>query len=449
LTCIGLFQLWLLLSRSLRSSHALAFAVIVLFPYFLVPGGFAGGLNASVYVELERICLLSIALAWRPPESRSFGSALLIGLLLGAMQWVKFGGAFFAGASLVIVDVLALSYGRGGTKNWLRWMRGSFVTLLGFLLIEGILAAFFYLSLPRQLAWELLWPSWMVQNYEAYSYKAASLLHWFNFNYFLGTQLPLLAAALASLAFFSRLLFVRRRDAGETPTTFVRLAGPAVFFVIFFVLALLFYLPHMWVAMPYVWMILLPAAFFVRKTPLWCRGAFLVACLPAFFLSVRPWVHFSKPEQLQEVHLANDTLWLSPETEERVNKLQHVLQVLRQERPSLTGEPPAILGFPMGSGFHHFLGYPAATRHAWFMAGFVRPREEETLLKSLDRTLAVVVFFPEPQSQPPSADPTSWEYFSVPLFSRNTCLAFASRLLRPIEVDSRCWVFPVQPTPVP
>jgi len=77
------------------------------------------------------------------------------------------------------------------------------------------------------------------------------------------------------------------------------------------------------------------------------------------------------------------------------------------------------------------------------MSGFVRPREEQTIVESLDRTLAVVVFFPEPQTAPPSPDPSTWEFFSIPLFTRTTCLAIAGHLQSPIEVDSRCWVFPV------
>ena len=42
-----------------------------------------------------------------------------------------------------------------------------------------------------------------------------------------------------------------------------------------------------------------------------------------------------------------------------------------------------------------------------------------------------------------SADPSTWEFFSIPLFTRTTCLAIAGHLQSPIEVDPRCWVFPV------
>jgi hypothetical protein len=443
LTCVGVIQMWAFLRRSHPTWQALAFGIIVLFPYFLVPGGSAGGLNASVYIGLERICLLSIALAWRPPASRTFASAMLMGVLLGAMQWIKFGGAFVAGTSLLALDVLALSFASGETKRWLRWVKISYVTLLGFLVVEGTLTALVYFSLPAQLASEVLLPSWMVQNYDAYRHKSVPLLHWFSLNYFLGMQMPVVAATLAGMAFTGRLLVIRRVVTRGEQSSFLHLAGPPLFFVIFFPFALMVYLPHMWVAVPYVWMILLPAAFFLRQAPLLFRGVFLAACFPAFLLSVKGLVYPPKANQLREVHLAKDTLWLLPETEDRLTKLQRVLELLQEERGDATLGPPAILGFPMGSGFHHFLGYPAATRHAWFMSGFVRPREEGTLLKSLDRTLAVVVFFPDPQSEPPSPDPITWEFFSIPLFTRSTCLAFASRLERPIEVDSRCWVFPV------
>lgn len=441
LTCIGVLQLWVLLRRSQPVWQALAFGVVVLFPYFLIPGGSVE--RVGPYAGLERICLLSIALVWRAPAARPFASALLLGALLGVMQWIKFGGAFVAGASLLAVDVLVLSYAAGETTRWLRWLKVSLVTLSGFLLVEGSLIGFLYLLLPSPLAAEVLWPSWMVQNYEAYRYKTVSLVHWFNVNYFLGVQLPLVAAALAGMIFGGRLLFRWRVVTTEEQSAVIRSAGPPLFFFLFFFVALLIYLPHMWVAMTYVWIILLPAGFFLHKTPRWCLGVFLVLCFPAFLLPVKGLVH-PRMDELREVHLAKDTLWLSPETEERVTRLQRALARLAQERGWAAFERPAILGFPMGSGFHHFLGYPPATRHAWFMSGFVRPREEETLVKSLDRTFAVVVFFPQPQTAPPSPDPNTWEFFSIPLFTRSTCEAIASRLQSPIAVDSRCWVFPVQ-----
>ena len=448
LTCIGVIQLWLLLRRSQPPWLAFAFVVVVLLPYFLVPGGSIVGVGASVYLGLERVCLLSIALVWRSPASRNLNTALLLGGLLGLMQWIKFGGAFVAGASLLVADLLALSYESGDRTRWLRWLRLSFVTLLGFLVVEGSLIGLLYVLLPSQLASEMLWPSWMVQNYEAYRYKSVSLVHWFNFNYFLGVQLPLCAAVVVGLMFGGRLLLKRNTVPAEGQAEFLRAAGPAFFLVIFFPVALLIYLPHMWVAMTYVWMILLPAAFFLRKTPRWCLGLFLVLCTPAFLLSVKGVVN-PKVNELRPVHLAKDTLWLSPATEEQLNKLQRVLAQLEQERGGMALDRPAILGFPMGSGFHHFLGYPAATRHAWFMSGFVQPREEETLVQSLDRTLAIVVYFQEPRTDPPSPDPSTWEFYTTPVFTRATCLAIAGRLQSPIEVDASCWVFPVQTGPRP
>lgn len=443
LTCIGVIQVWALLRRSCSIWQAVGFGAIVLFPYFLVPGGSAGGLNASVYVELERICLLSLALIWKPPADRTFRSALFIGLLLGAMQWIKFGGAFVAGASLVALDLLVLSRMGAAKQCWLRWTRVSLVTLLGFLVIEGVLIGIACLLLPAPLASEVLWPSWMVQNYGAYRHRSVPLVHWFNLNYFLGTQMPIVAAFLANAWLAVRFLSSGRGVAPEHALS-LRLAGPALLFTIFFGLALLVYLPHMWVASPYIWLILLPPALFLRNVSVLIRVAFCIACLPAFFLSVRGLVYPPNAHSLREVHVADDRLWLSPEAADRVTSLQRVLDTLAQQDGGGTSGGRSILGFPMGSGFHHFLGYPPATRHAWFMPGFIRPREEAGLLESLDRTLAVVVFFPEAQSQPPSADPCSWEPFSIPVFTKNTCLVFASRLLPPTEVDSRCWVFPVK-----
>jgi hypothetical protein len=442
LTCIGVIQGWALLRRSGLAWQAAALGAIVIFPYFLVPGGMAGGLLASVYIELERICLLAIALAWKPPTGRTFRGALCLGLWLGTMQWIKFGGAFVAGASLIAVDLVVLGLARAPKQEWLRWARMSLVTLLGFFALEGALIALACLFLPGPLGAEVLWPSWMVENYRAYRDRTVSLFHWFNLNYFLGTQLPIVAACLAN-AWLAARIFLGRKDLLREEHWSLRLAGPALFSAIFFCVALLIYLPHMWVASPYVWLILLPPLMFLRQMHLLMRVAFCAACFPSFLLSIKNVVHPPRVDSLQPMQLAGDRLWLSRETADRVTRLRGMLETLEREDAMETPARPAILGYPMGSGLHHFLGYPAAMRHAWFMPGFVRPREEAELIQSLDRTFAVVVFFAEPSPEPPSPDPSTWEPFSIPVFTEQTCKLFANRLLPPRQVDSHCWIFPV------
>lgn len=402
----------------------------------------AGGLLASVYVELERICLLAIAVAWKPPAGRTFRVALCLGLWLGTMQWIKFGGAFVAGASLIAVDLLVLGLTRAPKQEWPRWVRMSLVTLGGFLAVEGILIALAFALLPGPLAGEVLWPSWMVENYRAYHERTVSLLHWFNLNYFLGTQLPIVAACLAN-AWLAARIFLARKDVAREQAWSLRLAGPALFLAIFFCLALLIYLPHMWVASPYVWLILLPPLLFIREMNILMRVAFCAACFPAFLLAAKNVVYPPQVDSLQEVQLAADRLWLSRETADRIARLQSMLEILAREDANLGPARAAILGYPIGSGLHHFLGFPAATRHAWFMPGFVRPREEAELIRSLDRTFAVVVFFTEPSLEAPSPDPSTWEPFSIPVFTKQTCQLFANRLLPPRQVDSHCWIFPV------
>ena len=442
LTCISVIQVWALLRRSGSPWQAAALGVVVIFPYFLVPGGMAGGLLASVYVELERICLLAIAVAWKPASGRTFRVALCIGLWLGAMQWIKFGGAFVAGASLIAVDLLVLGLTRAPKQAWLRWVRICLVTLAGFLAVEGILIALAFALLPGPLAGEVLWPSWMVENYRAYHDRTVSLFHWFNLNYFLGTQLPIVAACLANTWMAVR-IFLNRKDVPREQAWSLRLAGPALFLAIFFCLALLIYLPHMWVATPYVWLILLPPLLFLREMNVLMRVAFCAACFPAFLLSAKNVVYPPHVDSFQEVQLAADRLWLSREAAERIARLRSMLEILAREDASEGPARPAILGYPFGSGLHHFLGFPAATRHAWFMPGFVRPREEAELIRSLDRTFAVVVLFTEPLLGAPSPDPSSWEPFATPVFTKETCQLFANRLLPPRQVDSHCWLFPV------
>jgi hypothetical protein len=364
--------------------------------------------------------------------------------MLGGMQGVKFGGAFIAGGALLVVDLFILSAAVSGRDQWLRWLPVSLATLLGFLVIEAFWVGLAFTTLPSQLATEVLWPSWMVGSYQAYRHRSVPFIHWFNVNYFIGAQLPLVAATAANLWLGWKGVASRKNSTPTAPTSFFLLAGPPLLFAIFFPLALSIYLPHMWVAAPYAWMFLFPVAFTLRNVSPLLTMAFFAACLPAFLLSLKSVTLPAKSETLREWRAANDTLWLPPDTIDRLAKLKQTLETLRQEQPT-TPRELAILGYPMTSGFQHFLGYGGATRHAWFLPGFVRPREEPELLRSLDRTLAVVVYFTEPQAQPPTADPRSWEHYLIPVFTEATCLAIAERLLPPTEIDPKCWVFPVRP----
>ena len=71
-------------------------------PLMLTPGGNLGAYTNAEYISWERICLIAVLLAWRPPHCRTVRHAVWVGVGLGAWQWVKFGGAFFAGSALIL-----------------------------------------------------------------------------------------------------------------------------------------------------------------------------------------------------------------------------------------------------------------------------------------------------------------------------------------------------------
>jgi hypothetical protein len=440
LTCINVLQLWCLLRRGCSIRHTLVFGIVVLFPFLLIPGGMVGGLNASVYVPLERTLLLALALAWRSPEDRTFRSAALLGALLGAMQWVKFGGAFVAGAALLIADLVLLGSALKDRALRDRWFKINLATLLGFLGVEGARIGLAFALFAAPLALDVVWPAWLVEAYRSYAYRTVPFVHWFNFNYFIGAQLPVVAALVANLFLVRRLASTRRSRAETVP-------GSALVYAILFPLALVGYLPHSWVAAPYVWLFLVPAVFALERVSTLWRSLFLAACLSATALTLKGAVAPPPPASLQKWRAAGDVLWLRPEMVVRLSKLKDVLAGISAEAGAEAQTGSAILGFTFGSGLHHFLQYPGATRHAWFVPGFVPPRDEAEFLQALDRTFAVVVYFPEPRSSAPPPDPRAWEPFAIPVLTDATCLTFADRLLPPREIDRQLWVFPVRPMP--
>ena len=124
LTLVNVALLYQVLRRSVPGAMALGWLAAAVLPFLVLPGSFTAGQLYALYPVCERLLLLFVALAWVDPRMRSPRRAVVLGVLLGAMQWVKFGGAFMAGGALLIADLLVL----GGAlldpamrRRWLEW----------------------------------------------------------------------------------------------------------------------------------------------------------------------------------------------------------------------------------------------------------------------------------------------------------------------------------------
>lgn len=257
---VCVLQAFSLLRRHAEAWWAVLFSIVALLPW--IPST-AGGPGAYLqpYGGLERIVLLAIALTWRPLTERSKLRNLVLGLLLGCLPWIKFGGAFIAGAALLVADVIVLIQRRELWLNRAKTIITALASILGgFLIGQGPLVIYAVLTLPGPVAKDVLWPLFMLGNYSGYVTSDIRFLHWQNRGYFLGAQLPIVAAI--SVACF----LVRRLLAGARPTAHddsssarQRSAGGFLFLLFFWLIGLAGYLAHVWLIMGYAWL-LMPAA---------------------------------------------------------------------------------------------------------------------------------------------------------------------------------------------
>ena len=96
------------LGRDVPMRVVAAVLLLGVLPLSMVPGAIAGGAASNTYLGLERLVLAVLALLWTPPEERTVASSATAGLVFGAWQLVKFGGAVFGIVAWLVVDVAAL-----------------------------------------------------------------------------------------------------------------------------------------------------------------------------------------------------------------------------------------------------------------------------------------------------------------------------------------------------
>ena len=428
-----------LLRSALPQTQTILFLIIGLFPLLLLPGSSLAEFSGLDYVSWERLLLLAIALAWKLPQQRTRWYAVAQGGLLGFLQLNKFGSAFVAGAALVLVDLFYVREFATTRSSRRQWLITNLILLASFALVEGgwIVAAFRFL--PNQIAWDTIWPYYMLESYASYVIGADRWPRWQNAGYFVVAQLP----AIAALFLFAYSVF--RHASRRTPTAVFsgeRAFGGFAFLAAFFLIGLTIYFRHVWHIYQYLWMIIPAAGWAIRDARLPLQAALLALWLPAFAMSVKGLLPRQPAAELVlETFPSGDKVWLEPVVQKRLAALHAYLLTL--ESPASSG--PRILLFPDAGGLHHFFRAPARTRFFWFTGSLVQKHDEARFLEDFSSLDAVVVFFPQPQKSPPAPDPLAWsrQLFSRPAFGEELNRSIAARLAEPLMIDERCWVFPV------
>lgn len=403
--------------------------LLVITPFFLHQTG-----GSHIYVPFEMLLLLTLMLIYAPPLSRDWRRSIALGLVLGLMQWNKFGGAFFVGAALALTDLLALhldqSHLRGKFKPWLQ---SNLIILATFLSCEAIRATLCFSLLEPKIASDVFFPLYHLDTYSRYVTKR------FDF-YFEGVirlfclQIPLLIMLVSGVmaVLFSLL---RKPQSSVIPLRCALL-------VLFYVIALFKYFQHTFLIYDNLWVLVIPFAAILPRLKLPLRAALFAVLIPP--LALIPYEMTLQKNARSPLVMPNGaTLWMKTEHREEALLIRDALQ----DMPS---SDKAVLFFgtsagrSTGGGFYHYFQLNAATRHRWFLPGFMRPYEEEKILTSLDGTRALVVLANTEVISKMTPDPTTWSIEVWSPFTPANNPALISRLDAPHLISDQLVIFPIK-----
>jgi len=422
---------WILLRRCLSTESAALFLLVFIGPVLLFTAG------RTAHIAPERLMLLAVALTWRPTASTTYRSIAVSGALMGAMQVVKFGGGIVAVAAWILAEICLRPVGwRELTSRWM-------ALILGYAGITMLWAIILGLWLPWRNAVDVLWPLYMTANYTIYHADTGIRWpHWLGLKEFFALQMgPLLALALVVTMIIEVVRQPREPKADKRPAD----PGAFLFLGLFFVLGLFMYFRNVWLVYENCWIAILASAWAWNRLPRLPRLAV------AFVFSYVAMVSVHRVERLHWPNLTHlltmptgDKLWATDHEAARISGVKEVVDKLRTGK----GDKDAVFVVGVGSGWHHFMGWPAANRiSVWVMEGFVRPYDNGPLIDSLRQTAAVVI-----GESMPGTDPKTWTSVVSEQQHRypsglpdEVCAAFAQRLGPPIVIDDTYWVYPVLP----
>jgi len=410
--CVLLFKVF---QKAGLSVPTMLVAYLALLPYLAAT-------DLAFHYLFEKILVLMVLLLWKPPDQRTFQRSVALGMVIGLMQWVRFGGAVGLLAAVFILDlILEKAVPRSLVATTLYYLAGFFVA-------EGALAARLFLTLPRDVALDVLWPDFMAGSY-VYVTEGTRFPKLTTLNYFIGGQLPIVICAV--LATFAVVLMLRNRMSKTNSVLLIPFFAFVVYCFIFYKQAWHYYIGS--------WLLVLPAAGVIELLSVNGRALLAIFLLPALFVSVRDDLAGSRARALQPTILPNgEKLWLAQEVTDRNQALVNRLAEI--DRPSRRGvlflsRTPILVA----SHFYFFYQIPQPARHSMIFPGWLRLRDFQFLPLALDRSKAVVLFQDAGQGSP-SKDACQWESHPFP---RPYCEELSARLEDPIKVDDTCWIFPV------
>jgi hypothetical protein len=385
--------------RQAGVATALLVTVVGLIPTALIPGAPTGGGMFNAYTPFER-CIFALAfLVWEPLTRRSVARSLGLGMVLGLAQWVKFGGVFFVGAPIAVLDLIVLVFARADGPTRRARLASILAVAAGFLAVEGARDLTALLVLPRPVAVDVIWPGYakafytLIQN-DAFLSKPRfpTFVGW---PYFFGRQLNVvasLAVGLLGLAGASvRLARSLRMPDGADPGAVDRSLAEfrMLLPLLFYMAGSLQYFGHVFIFMKYYAFLVLATAPFLERHGLRARIAVGLLWLPGWVLMAKIGFVSPRPAGVIETRLADgQTLWLSAGDR---SDLDGILAAAGLD-PARKPDPPAtILIAPFASGFGVVYGLEAPPRDAFFLPAYIRPYNLPDLAARFESARALIV----------------------------------------------------------
>ena len=336
-------------------------------PLSMVPGAIAGGAASNTYLGLERLVLAVLALLWTPPEERTVASSATAGLVFGAWQLVKFGGAVFGIVAWLVVDVAALigvaAAGGVGRFQWRRLVKVWAAMLVAAIGLEALRLGVLFAVLPPDIALETAWPVHAFQHYGSIppevrgrGFTALELLT--------HAAVPLAALAVGACALPKQIVEREGRRA-------MGLLVPAVFFVV----AWTGYFAHRDSMWQHAWATVPGAAWALTHGKRLVTLAVVVVALPALVFISATIAGFARAGATSPMRMPNgDTLWLDATGRKAATTLLALL-----EEDHALGRPATTVVSPSGGGLYFYTDTALPIRHLWIIDKYVRQGEASTM----------------------------------------------------------------------
>jgi hypothetical protein len=385
ISCLDVGLAYALLRRAAAIPVATAITVGGIFTLALTPGSIVGGLTSSVYVPLERTVLLLLALAWEAPGVRGLGRSVLIGLILGTWQGVRFGAAAVAGASILLIDLIYLA-AAGISPSALRdWARSLAAIAVGFIALELVWIVSAFSTLPSEIASDTVWPVYLLRSYSSWVTPEIRWPQWLGWRFMIAQYLVPLTAAVLGLAGLTGWVAAVRRQASRGTSAGVVSAGAVFIPLCFYLLGCFGYFRTVFHFRQFMWALIPAAAWELQRrgaatriatAALWSPGAATMFRHALLAGAMAPMVAVSLP--------SGGTIGATPALADRIAFLK------RFTSTEAAGAP--VIYLAGGGGWYGAYQIPHATRHVWF-EGFdtIRPYEERAFLEALNRTPALIV----------------------------------------------------------